>query len=363
MKDQKLTELMLKSLKKDPQLASADEWDKAGDFAKDMRFFPHAFNCYQLSVKLTPQETVVNKLDDMLDKITNVLAYVPEDIKADIEEFRFNNPLDPAKWLALTNKLLKGDQSKRAAIKFSLSMCIYCAIRSGLDVAPMNQALIEFLDEDELNEAELKNYKIKPSEYQRAVALGDNVTLGLQQNWEIKFDETFHHLWNKELKKPLMMANCGVSGAGILDAVLYLERDVINYKPELVLINYGINDAWLGLASLFAYESLLEFVVKTLLDQGMKVVIVGAVPHLPENCPEALRPNVGVNIKEVEIESWLKISKQVAARLKVPYADTAAKFPRDKAERAKYFANGFNQPNISGHRLMKAALDDLTVNT
>ena len=60
------------------------------------------------------------------------------------------------------------------------------------------------------------------------------------------------------------LVNNAISGAGILDAVLYVGRDVILHKPDLVILNYGINDFWLGTDALLGFEVLLEYMVKFL---------------------------------------------------------------------------------------------------
>ena len=356
MRDLKLTELMLKSLQENPKLASADEWHKAGDFAMDMRFFPHAFNCYRLSMELEQNQEVIEKLDTVLDKITNVLEHVPAVIKDSVEEIRLNNPLDPARWLQFSNTLLKEEEQNEEAIKFSLAMTIYCALRSGVDVDPMNQTLVHFMDLPAVDERLLQN-KVKLDNVEKVVAFGDNVTLGLQKNWEVNLEDVYHSLWQKELSfsQKISVANCGVSGAGILDGVLYLGRDVMNYKPDLVLLNFGINDAWLGPQVLLAYEALLEFTVNYLKLQGIQVAIIGPVPHIPSACSEEQRPS-NINIEEIEIQGWNNVCMRVAQKTQVPFANIVAKFPVLDQDRAKLFANDFNQPNLEGNKLIKDAL-------
>ena len=278
MKDEKLTQIMFRSLQKDPSLASFDEWKNAGDFAKDMRFFPHALSCYQRAVELKQDEAVLNKVNDMIDRITNVLEYVPEKIKPAIEDIRLSNPLDPGKWLGITNKILKdistdlatGTMNERDldAAKFALAFTAYTSLRSGNDVGPINDVLVDLLEPVNLSswtpkKIDLKALTLKKGDEPiRAVTLGDNISLGLQPNWEIKFQETYAFLWAKETDHGISLANNSISGAGVLDLALYLGRDVMNFKPDLVTIMFGNNDTWLGASILPAYEALLEVNIK-----------------------------------------------------------------------------------------------------
>lgn len=363
MKDTTLTEIMLKSLKEDPSLAEADEWLRAGDYAAEIRFFPHAFKCYQNAFALIKSEETAEKLNTMLDRITNVLELVPTKLKASIEEIRLNNPLDPAKWLAISNTILKqsSDHEDIKAARFSLAFAAYCALRSGAEeINAINEVLLEMLEPVDDQPYE-KILSINATDYDqlRVVALGDNITLGLKQDWEVEFRETYHYLWAQEANENIVLANCGISGAGILDAALYLGRDVLSYKPSLALLNYGINDAWLGHEALAAYETLMGSVIE-LIKPHAEVVIIGPVPHVPENCLESLRPSP-VDLKEVQIEAWAQSAKRAAMRANVAYADVLAEFPAEKSSREDYFDNKFNQLNLEGHKLIKKALEKVVV--
>lgn len=376
MRDQKLTEIMLKSLKGDPDLAIADDWIKAGDFALEMRFFPHAFNCYRLASQTKKDDTVLIKLNDLLDKITNVLEFVPEILKADIEEIRLNNPLDPSRWLSIANKHLKElielianhrkDPELLQAVRFALSLAIYTALRSGNDVEPINKVLNSFVEDINLDQVALKKLNLteialsKGLNPLKVVVLGDNVALGLYPNWELKFQDTFHYNWARESNLNISLANNAVSGAGVLDLVLYLGRDLIHYKPDLVILNYGLNDTWLGRQSLLAFEVLYEECIKIILNHGIKVILVSPNPHLPENCPEESRPS-DINNEDLTLDPFVEATKRVAARTGVIFANAFAKFPKEKVEIKKLLVNGFNQPNLQGQNLIKQALQEVCI--
>lgn len=373
MKDEKLTEIMLKSLRGDETLASPDEWIKAGDFANEMRFFPHAFHCYQLAAKTKKDDITVTKLDDALDKITNVLEFIPELLKRDVEEIRLNNPLDPAKWLAISNKLLKEltalmssgkkDPDLVQAVRFSLAFAGYCAMRSGSGIDPINKVLESF--DNPINLNNFKSPKLNLTEMAlskgdqalKVVALGDNVTLGLYPNGEIKFQDTYHYNWAKESSLNISLANNAISGSGVLDLALYLGRDVIYYKPDVVLLNYGMNDAWLGTQAVIAFETLYEECIRILQKHNIKVVLISPIPHLPDECPVDLRPN-NLDATELMVDPFALATKRIAARTGAVFVDAFAKFPKNKAQIKNLLVNGFNQPTLEGQNLIKIALQE-----
>ena len=368
---------MFRSLQKDPSLASFDEWKNAGDFAKDMRFFPHALACYQRALELTPKdEVVLNKTNDMVDRITNVLEFVPERIKPAIEDIRLSNPLDPGKWLVITNNVLKEVSDALAAgeinepdldaAKFALAFTAYCSLRSGNDVGPINDVLVDLLEPVNLSTWTPKKIDLKTLAEKKgddpikAVTLGDNISLGLQPDWEIKFQETYAFLWAKETEHGISLANNGISGAGVMDLALYLGRDVMNFKPDLVTIMLGNNDVWLGEQVLPAYEALLEVNIKRLIQEGTEVALVCPIPHIPSECPEDQRPT-SIDLKEAEIKPYVEACKRVAARLDCSLVDATDKFPEGENQRKAYFVNGFNQPNLDGQNLIKQAMLEMSI--
>ncbi len=374
MKDDKLTDIMFRSLNKDPKLASFEEWHKAGDWAIEMRFFPHALSCYQMAAELNKDENTLMKISDVVDRITNVLEFVPSLLKAPLEEIRLSNPLDPSKWLAISNSLLKETTAKLSAgkaiepnlliaSKFALSFGAYCACRSGNEIQPINELLKDLTADVDMRGWTSPKLNLKDlarsKEMVKIVALGDNVTLGLQSNWEIKFHETYHYLWLHDLKLNTSLANNAISGAGVLDLALYLGRDAIYYKPDIVLINYGLNDAWLGKQILLSYECLLESCIRILQGNQIQVVLISPIPHIPSACPLDQRPT-DIELNEAEMEPYAQACKRIAIRTGCVLADAYSKFPVSEQERKQYLANGFNMPNLAGQKLIKSALDDIT---
>jgi lysophospholipase L1-like esterase len=72
--------------------------------------------------------------------------------------------------------------------------------------------------------------------------------------------------------------NAGVPGDTTARALQRLERDVLSYSPDLVLITLGGNDLKNGIAKDTAFEN-LKMIVDLIHNQGTQVIIGGV--HIP----------------------------------------------------------------------------------
>jgi lysophospholipase L1-like esterase len=78
----------------------------------------------------------------------------------------------------------------------------------------------------------------------RIVCFGDSVTFG----WNIRHDLSYPYLLEKKLEgnyPEVKVINSGVGGNTVTDALARIEKDVLSYKPHLVIINFGLNDGML----------------------------------------------------------------------------------------------------------------------
>lgn len=78
------------------------------------------------------------------------------------------------------------------------------------------------------------------------VAFGDSITAGYAVR------RGFPSFWKEMLQKKypetrIEMINSGVSGDTTMDGVARLDWSVLSYEPDLVTVNFGINDCVLGL--------------------------------------------------------------------------------------------------------------------
>ncbi|MBL8897112.1 MAG: hypothetical protein JNM84_05770 [Planctomycetes bacterium] len=81
----------------------------------------------------------------------------------------------------------------------------------------------------------------KPAGKKRIVSLGDSFTVG----YEVAAEDTFSSVLERELRRDgidVDVLNCGVSGFSTAEECLYLERELLRYEPDLVLVSFFPND-------------------------------------------------------------------------------------------------------------------------
>ena len=82
------------------------------------------------------------------------------------------------------------------------------------------------------------------SSFPRLVCLGDSVTFG----WNIAYEKSFPYLLEKKLKEQypeVMVVNSGIGGQTVVDGLDRLDSDVFYFSPQAVIINFGLNDAFM----------------------------------------------------------------------------------------------------------------------
>lgn len=75
----------------------------------------------------------------------------------------------------------------------------------------------------------------------RVVCIGDSFTIG----YEVDVEQTFSAVLERELKAaglPAEVLNCGMSGRGSAEELLYLERELFKYQPDVVVVAFYGND-------------------------------------------------------------------------------------------------------------------------
>ncbi len=84
--------------------------------------------------------------------------------------------------------------------------------------------------------------KEKPAGVKRILSLGDSFTIG----YEVEVEQCFSSVLERTLRamghENLEVLNAGVSGYSTAEECLYLERELLQYDPDLVLVSFYTND-------------------------------------------------------------------------------------------------------------------------
>jgi len=80
------------------------------------------------------------------------------------------------------------------------------------------------------------------------VAFGDSVTQGATSSGKLEFSTVYHRRLQGLLEKRypgtvFSIINVGVASQTARDGLERLDRDVVRYQPDLVLVAFGLNDA------------------------------------------------------------------------------------------------------------------------
>lgn len=120
------------------------------------------------------------------------------------------------------------------------------------------------------------------------VCLGDSVTEGCFEcyiNERGDIDTVFerNHSYSARLKELLAllyptvqinMINSGFSGGKLQHAVDVLERDVLRFSPDLVIVSYGLNDSRFGRKGIDEYAKQLATVFEKIKESGAEIIFL-----------------------------------------------------------------------------------------
>lgn len=129
------------------------------------------------------------------------------------------------------------------------------------------------------------------------VFFGDSVTQGCFElytdlNGEIQTVFDKNHTYHGYLAKifsilypsvPINFINSGISGDNSVHACERLERDVLSYKPDLVVVCFGLNDATRGKDEIAKYTSSLEKIFDGIKKSGGEVIFM--TPNMMSTSP------------------------------------------------------------------------------
>lgn len=157
--------------------------------------------------------------------------------------------------------------------------------------------------------------KLNRGEQVTMVALGDsNTELTFhtrgQLNWVYLLQEA---LFEKYGPNKVMMIDAGHCGMGAANGLERLDRDVLRFTPDLVIICYGDRDT-----------STLKRIVQRVQDRGAEVLLRTPNPVVVPNMPRVTPPVVAGQVWPGDACGWGEAAKNIVAlagELQVPVVD------------------------------------------
>lgn len=159
--------------------------------------------------------------------------------------------------------------------------------------------------------------------------------------------DAYPHLVHVKLKErfPLAVINVirtGIGGENSERGSLRFENDVLCHKPDLITIDYALNDLSLGLAKA---KNAWSSMVKKALSQDIKVILLTPSHRLPDVSGNDLTPQLQQHAEQI---------RHLADSYNVGLADSFAAFDtycRDQGELSDLLS-WVNHPNRQGHEII-----------
>ena len=155
--------------------------------------------------------------------------------------------------------------------------------------------------------------------------------------------------------------NAGVSGDSAAGGLRRLERDVLSHLPDLVTVNFGLNDAMGGMDALSNYRANMRALFSRILDSGAECMLVtpnrmcSYVSHaLSDSDLRAIAAAAAEIQTDGTLDAFVEAAREEARRLNVPIADAYRvwnRLERSGADTTALLANAINHPIPEMHEL------------
>ncbi len=223
------------------------------------------------------------------------------------------------------------------------ALCILFLFPAGLQAQVADREEYLASVKQELNAVWPKNRTIN------IVFHGHSVPAGFWHDHEVHTLESYPHLVLKKLKEqyPYAVINAivtAIGGENSQKGRARFEKEVLVYKPDVLLIDYALNDRFLGLEkSKEAWEGMIE----KALAQNIKVILVTPSPDQRVNLLAADNP----------LEPHANQIRQLAEKYHVGLADPYAEFKKIAATgKLEEYMSHVNHPNLAGHQIIADAV-------
>ena len=179
--------------------------------------------------------------------------------------------------------------------------------------------------------------------------LGDSVTQGCFECYltgpsslETVYDKNsaYHNYFAKILsvlypEVPVNIINAGISGDSAPQGLLRLDRDVLSYNPDLVVVCFGLNDSGKGLEGIKVYTDALEAIFKKLADEGKEVIFMtpnmmntSISPHLKEEHLINVANRIGKIQTDGVLDEYIEEAKKACEKYNVTVCDCYTKWKK-----------------------------------
>ena len=175
---------------------------------------------------------------------------------------------------------------------------------------------------------------------------GHSVPSGYFKTPDVRPLQSYPHLLLKELKQvyPFAVINtiltC-IGGENAAQGAKRFKRDVLNHKPDVLFIDYALNDRRIGLE---ASRKSWEYMIKAALKKNIKVILLTATPD----------QKVDLTDPKSDLQLLCNQIMDMSTEFKVGLVDSYASFQKIHSDGGKLadYMSQVNHPNEKGHQLV-----------
>lgn len=170
-------------------------------------------------------------------------------------------------------------------------------------------------------------------------------------------------------KAQINLINSGISGDNATNALTRIESSVLAYKPDLVIVSFGTNDAGAGLDGLERYKQSLNGIFAKLKENGCEVIFLSSVlknTYVSNKLTDpTLREIASQQVKLVEQDMdgiYFNEAKKLCEQYGFLFCDCHAKWKKMRengVDTTALLANSLNHPIRELHWLFATALVEM----
>ena len=233
-----------------------------------------------------------------------------------------------------------------------------------------------------VNKLKAKKENMRGASPVTVVFLGDSVTQGCYEvyrnspttietvfDYDSAYSTRFKSMVNLLYPNAqLNIINSGISGDNAVGALARIERDALNYNPDLVVVGLALNDSTAGMEKLDEYRSAMTEIVKRVKNAGAECILL--TPNMMNeyvSCHifDDLTKNIAEGCKKVQVEgvldAYVEVIRDIAKEQGVKLCDVYAKWKamsRAGVDITYLLSNYINHPIRKLHYLTAMMLVD-----
>ena len=134
-------------------------------------------------------------------------------------------------------------------------------------------------------------------------------------------------------KAQINIINAGISGDSAPGGLARMERDLLPYHPDLVVVCYGLNDSGAGDNGIARYHDSLVSIINKLKDAGCEVIVMTPQPicarvhtQLRGDGLRAMAKNLAASFADGGFDRYMQSAREAAEETAVPLCDVYAKW-------------------------------------